>query len=71
MRSDYTSAVLGYGDTFSKGLATTYNKAYALRSEYLAWASPNRGGEAAATSHKQNVICNDSKTLAGRPCPAT
>jgi len=56
MRSDYTSAVLGYGDTFSKGLATTYNKAYALRSEYLAWASPNRGGEAAATSHKQNVM---------------
>ncbi len=34
---------------------TAYNKAYALHSLAVVRAAPNRGGKAAATSHKQNV----------------
>ena len=34
---------------------TTPNKAYVLHSLSLVRATPNRGGEAAATSHKQGV----------------
>jgi hypothetical protein len=41
--------------------ATSYNKAYALHSLSLVRATPNRGGKAAATSHKQNVICKKHK----------
>ena len=35
---------------------TSHNKVYALRSGYLAWAWPNRGGKAAATLHKINGV---------------
>jgi len=35
---------------------SAYNKAYALHSLSLVRATPNRGGEAAATSHKKNVM---------------
>jgi len=41
--------------------ATSYNKAYALHSLAVVRATPNRGGEAAATSHKQDVIRNSHK----------
>jgi len=35
---------------------TAANKSYALHSLSLVRALPNRGGKAAATSHKKNVI---------------
>jgi len=35
---------------------TAHNKAYALHSLAVVRATPNRGGKAAATSHKQNVV---------------
>jgi len=38
------------------GGATSDNKAYALHSLSLVRAAPNRGGKAAATSHKQGVV---------------
>ena len=43
---------------FSVIALSAYNKAYALHSLLLVRATPNRGGVAAATSHKQDVICN-------------
>ena len=51
-------AVLATATYCNSGEPTTYNKAYALHSLSLVRATPNRGGKAAATSHKQNVVCN-------------
>ena len=45
------------------GGATSDNKAYALHSLSLVRAAPNRGGKAAATSHKPNVIRHRHKNL--------
>jgi len=38
------------------GILTAHNKAYALHSLAVVRATPNRGGKAAATSHKQDVM---------------
>ena len=42
---------------------SAYNKAYALHSLAVVRATPNRGGKAAATSHKQNVVRHRNKNL--------
>jgi hypothetical protein len=42
---------------------TAHNKAYALHSLSLVRATPNRGGKAAATSHKQDVEQNRLKAV--------
>jgi len=39
------------------------DKAYALHSPAVVGAAPNRGGKAAAASHKQNVGGNRSATF--------
>jgi len=43
------------------GILTAHNKAYALHSLAVVRAAPNRGGGAAATSHKQNVTRNSEQ----------
>jgi len=37
-------------------MAASYNKAYALHSLAVVRATPNRGENTAATSHKQDVV---------------
>ena len=46
---------------FAYCTAPSHNKAYALHSLAVVRATPNRGGKAAATSHKQNVTCNPKR----------
>jgi len=48
-------------------VSTAYNKAYALHSLAVVRATPNRGGKAAATSHKQNVEQNRLKAVSFSP----
>jgi len=38
------------------GQSPSHNKSYALHSLAVVRAAPNRGGKAAATSHKKNVV---------------
>jgi len=45
---------------------TAYNKAYVLHSLAVVRATPNRGGKAAATSHKQSVVRNFKKNFVER-----